>query len=152
MNIKMEEWFSECDKIFKGDGYEFSIVNGFKITHYLEDSTYSILDVRTNDFYSSVTKSDLELINKFGFVDGTRVISYKRNLARVSKYKNLIEDLFKKRKISKSSLKEDPRFYSKQIKNYTIKIHKYNDLLHFYESKVDQFKPKFNILTKQNHE
>lgn len=147
---EIKSWFEECNKVFYCGEYEFSIVNGFKLTHYFDDDTYTIQDTRLNDFYTEVTEEDLKLIKEYGFLDGTGIIMYHRNIDRVKMYISKIEELFTKRKVATKNLRRNKKFYTKQIKNCNVNIHKYNDLLHFYESKIEQFKQKFEILTKNN--
>tara|TARA_R100000541_G_scaffold45224_2_gene52258 strand:+ start:141 stop:569 length:429 start_codon:yes stop_codon:yes gene_type:complete len=140
---EIEVWFKECDRIFVCGGFEFSILNGFKITHYIHNDKYTIQDTRKNDFYTTVSKEDYSIIREYGFVRGTGIIMQKRNVQRVEHYLNKIAEAFSKKKLGKKKLTQDFKFYSKQIKNCDIKIHKYNDLVHFYKSKVKQFETKY---------
>lgn len=147
MNI-MENWFNECSKVFNCGEFRFVISNGFKITHYFEGNIYTIQDTRMNDFYTSVSEEDMKIIMDYGFVNGTGIIMYHRNVRRVEYYLDKIKFTFEKKKRAKKRLNSDKKFFSKQIKNCDINIHNYNDLVHFYKSKVEQFEPKFKQLTQ----
>lgn len=150
---KIADWFRECDKIYRCGEYDFALVNGFKITHYLEDDTYTIQDTRTSDFYTSVSETDMDIIMEYGFVSGTSIIMYKKNLERVEYYLEKIAEIYAKRLRAKKMLKTDRKFYEKQIRNCDANIQINNDMVHFYKSKVNQFEPKFLELTKtQNNE
>ena len=147
MNI-IADWFKECNKIHRCGEYDFAIVNGFKVTHYLEDDTYTIQDARKNDFYTSVSESDMEILMKYGFVIGTSIIMYHRNVQRVEYYLDKLAEVYAKRERAKKMLKTDRTFYSKQIRNANANILANNDMVHYYKSKVEQFEPKFLKLTK----
>jgi|GEM_PF-6917247 len=147
MNI-IKNWFNECNKIFHCGEFRFVVSNGFKITHYLDDDTYTIQDTRLNDFYTSVSEENMDLFMEHGFINGTSIIMYHRNVKRVDFYLGKIKSTFEKKKRAKKNLNSDKKFYSKQIKNCDVNIHNYNDLVHFYKSKVEQFEPKFKQLTK----
>lgn len=147
MNI-IQDWFKECDKIYRFGEYDFSIVNGFKITHYIEDDIYTIQDTRVNDFYTKVSDADMQTLIQYGFVSGTSIIRHKKNLQRVEYYLDKISEIYKKKQLAKKMLKTDPKFYEKQIRNCDYNILLCNDLVHFYKSKVNQFEPKFLELTK----
>jgi len=140
---EIKAWFEEAQKAFNCRDFEFTVVGGFKITHYFEDDTYSIQDTRFTDFYTSVSEADMELFRTEGFVRGANIIMNGRNEARVQKYLELIQGLYVKRAEYKANLKKNPTFYNKRIANCNYNIHNYNDLMHFYKSKVEQF--------KQNH-
>jgi len=140
---EIEVWFKECDRVFVCGSFEFSILNGFKITHYFHNNNYTIQDTRKNDFYTTVSDEDYSIMMEYGFERGTGIIMQKRNIKRVEYYLNKISEAYVKRRQGKKRLDQDFKFYSKQIKNCDIKIHKYNDLVHFYKSKVKQFETKY---------
>ena len=150
---EIESWYKECNKVYDLGEYNFVIVNGFKITHYLESNTYTLQDTRFNDFYTSVSEEDLSVLRKFGFIDGSSIITHQRNINRVELYLQRIADTVDKKLKAKKLINTNQKFYSKQIRNCDINIHKYNDMVHFYKSKVEQFKSRFLILTKtENNE
>lgn len=152
MNI-IEDWFKECSKIYRCGDYDFALVNGFKVTHYLDDDTYTIQDTRLNDFYTSVSEADMKTLREYGLINGTSIIMYHRNINRVEYYLDKIAQTFSKKQLAKKMLKTDTKFYEKQIRNCDVNIQNYNDMVHFYKSKVEQFEPKFFKLTKtQNNE
>jgi hypothetical protein len=136
---EIEGWFNECDKIYYCGSFEFTMLNGFKITHYLDNNSYTIQDVRRNDFYTSVSEGDYSIIRDNGFIKGTSIIANSRNLSRVDMYLEKISQAFVKRRQAKKRLSLDEKFYKKQVRNCDVNIHKYNDLLHFYKAKVSQF-------------
>lgn len=149
----IKDWFEECNKIYRCGEYDFALVNGFKITHYLEDDTYTIQDTRLNDFYTSVSENHLNILSEHGFVNGTNIIMYHRNIERVEYYLEKINSTYSKKRLAKQMLKTDKKFYEKQIRNCDSNINNYNDMIHFYKSKIQQFEPKFLELTKtQNNE
>ena len=151
---EIKEWFEEASiiKVHQGDDHEFAINRGFKVTHYFEDNTYSIQDTRLNDFYTKVSEEHMELFRERGFIIGTNIIMYDRNIKRVSKYLRLIEGLYTKIAKYKENLYKNKSFYTKRIRNCNENIHKYHDLMQFYKSKVDQFKSKSKISIKSKNE
>jgi len=138
---QLQEWFEETDllKVNKLKDHEFNIVNGFKITHYFDDDSYTIQDVRHNDFYSDVVWDDYKIMQEHGFIKGTNTIAYIRNKTRVEEYLRAIEDLYNKRAKYKESLPKNKAFYTKRIRNCNKNIHDSHDMLQFYQSKVEQF-------------
>ena len=124
------------------NSYSFKIIHGFKLTRY-KDGTATILDTRNNDFYTSVSKEDLVNIVLCGINDGTRLLSHSRNEQRVKKYLELLGELFSKKAISESKIKnggkKPKKFYEKQVKNIKANIHEQNYLLQNYKTKVEQF-------------
>tara|TARA_R110000851_G_scaffold295075_1_gene449914 strand:+ start:199 stop:666 length:468 start_codon:yes stop_codon:yes gene_type:complete len=151
---EIKSWFEEAEKVFNCGEYEFTIVGGFKITHYFEDNSYSIQDTRFNDFYSKVSEPDLKVIQENGFIKGASILMYRRNVRRVEKYLTLIQKLYKKREDyskllgkSRVSIKNQNK-YTKGIKNCNFNIHNYNDLMHFYKSKAEQFENNKQVKNK----
>lgn len=140
--------FKECTKIHQCGKYNFAIVNGFKITHYLENDTYTIQDTRKNDFYTSVSESDMDILVRYGLINGTSIIMYNRNVKRVEYYLEKLAAVYSKRERAKKNLKDNRIFYSKQIRNASANILIFNDMVHYYKSKVEQFESKFLKLTK----
>ena len=138
---KLKEWFDEAKviKVFTFKSHEFVIRNGFKIAHYLDDDSYTILDTRLNDFYWDVTQPDMDVLLESGFMQGTDILVYNRNKERVDKYLRLIEELYTKKAKYKKSLNKNKAFYSKRIRNCDKNIHEYHDMMQFYQSKVEQF-------------
>ena len=138
---QLQEWFEETDllKVNKLKDHEFNIVNGFKITHYFDDDSYTIQDVRHSDFYSDVVWDDYKIMQEHGFIKGTNTIAYIRNKTRVEEYLKGIEDLYNKRAKYKESLPKNKAFYTKRIRNCNKNIHDSHDMLQFYQSKVEQF-------------
>tara|TARA_R110000822_G_scaffold5266_10_gene22617 strand:+ start:471 stop:917 length:447 start_codon:yes stop_codon:yes gene_type:complete len=141
-NIK--SWFEEAKavKVYQGEDHEFSIIKGFKVTHYFEDDSYTILDTRLSDFYTKVTKAHKDILCEKGFIKGTSIIMHSRNIKRVNSYLRLIEGLYSKITQYKKSMQKDKVFYRKRIVNCRENIHRYHDLLQFYKSKADQFKKR----------
>lgn len=133
-----ERWFNEVRKlrVFNCDSYEFVIVKGFKITHYFPTDTYTVQDVRFNDFYSEVSEEDLSILTLHGFLKGIDIISYKRNIKRVGNYHRLIEGLYSK--ITQGE-KEGKDNYPKQLRVYNNRIHSHHDLLQLYKSKIKEY-------------
>lgn len=144
----LESWYKECTKIFRCDGYDFALVRGFKITHYLDDDTYTIQDTRKNDFYTSVSESDMDILMEYGFINGTSIIMHYRNINRVEYYLGKIEKLYSKMQLAKKKIKTDRKFYEKQIRNCKTNIQINHDMVHFYQSKLNQFEDRFLELTK----
>lgn len=144
----IQNWYNECTKIFQCSEYDFALVNGFKITHYHEDDTYTIQDTRKNDFYTSVSESDMDILMEYGFINGTSIIMHKRNVERVEYYLERVAHYYAKRVKAKKMLKTNRKFYEKQIRNCADNIQINNDMIHFYKSKVNQFESKFLELTK----
>ena len=141
---EIKDWFEEASiiKVFQSEDHEFSINSGFKVTHYFEDNSYTIQDTRLNDFYTEVSEAHKNIFREKGFIIGTNIIMYDRNIKRVDKYLRLIEGLYAKITEYKKDIKKDRPFYVKRIRNCNENIHKYHDLMQFYKSKVDQFKIK----------
>ena len=148
---EIKHWFNEAKvlKIFKEDGCEFCIKGGFKITHYLEDDSYTILDTRLNDFYTEVSETHKKILRENGCLKGTNIIVNSRNIKRRDKYLRGIEDLYSKKTKYKEVVERNKPFYLKKIRNCNENIHKYHDLLQFYKSKVDQFNTKQQIFKQQ---
>ena len=144
----LEKWFDEAKviKMFSFNNHEYVISKGFKITHYNEDNSYTIQDIRHSDFYNEVSKEDMEVITANGFLEGTNILMYSRNTERVDKYLRLIEVLYAKRTEYKKSLPKNKAFFTKRISNCNRNIHDYHDLMQFYRSKVEQFESKNNKL------
>jgi hypothetical protein len=140
----MKSWFEEASavRVYQEGDHEFSIIKGFKVTHYFEDESYTILDTRLNDFYTKVTEAHKNIFCEKGFLKGTSIIMYGRNVKRVNKYLRLIEGLYSKISEYKKSLQKNKVFYTKRIANCRQNIHEYHDLLQFYKSKVDQFEKR----------
>ena len=138
---QLKKWFEEASviKVFTCKTHEFIIRKGFKITHYFEDDTYSILDTRFNDFYTAVSEEDMTLLVSHGFIKGTNIIMYNRNVVRVDNYIKRIEDLYVKKAKYKKLLPRNKPFYTKRIRNCSEGIHNYHDLLQFYQAQVEQF-------------
>lgn len=140
----MEEirgWFEEAKvlRVYNCGDHEFTIEKGFKVTHYFEDDTYSVLDTRFNDFYTEVSEANMKIFRDNGFLKGTNIIMYERNVRRVDRYLRLIEGLYTKIASYKKLLSKDKVFYTKRIKNCKENIHDYHDLMQLYKSRVDQF-------------
>lgn len=144
----LKKWFDEASaiKMFSFNNYEYVISKGFKITHYNEDDSYTIQDIRHSDFYNVVSPEDMEVINANGFLEGTNILTYNRNTERVDRYLRLIEALYGKRAEYKKSLYKNKAFYTKRINNCNKNIHDYHDLMQFYRSKVEQFEYTINKL------
>lgn len=140
----LKKWFEEVDvdKTFITEGSEFVINKGFKITHYFEDDSYTIQDVRHSDFYTEVSDWDLETMESHGFLAGTAVILHSRNVERVQKYLRQIEVLYANRARYKEGLSKNKPFYTKRIRNCNKNIHDYHDMMQFYQAKVEQFEIK----------
>lgn len=142
---EIKSWFQEADhKIFNCGDYEFIINKGFKITHYFEDDDYTIQDTRHNDFYKSVSEADMEIIQTHGFLKGTSIIMHKRNQFRVEYYLERIRKLYVKKGTPQKS-DETKAQYLKRIKNCNENIHNFNDLMHFYMAKVEQFNKRLKL-------
>ena len=141
---RLKEWFEEVcpNKVFTSKTCNFVIQKGFKITHYYDDDSYSILDTRFNDFYNSVSKHDMDLFKAYGFVKGTNMIMYGRNLIRVESYMNNIEELYVKKAKYQKLLPKSEQFYTKRIKNCSENIHRLHDMMQFYQAQVEQFESK----------
>lgn len=138
---QIQKWFEESRllKVFTFRDHEFIIENGFKITHYFDDNSYSIQDTRQSDFYSEVSQEDLKVMQEHGFIKGARTITYTRNKSRVAEYIKSIEGLYRMKAKYKKSLPKNKAFYTKRIRNCSKNIHDYHDMLQFYQSKVEQF-------------
>ncbi len=157
---QLEQWFEEASviKVFTGESYEFVIRKGFKITHYFEDDSYTIQDTRFNDFYTKVSEADMEQFVLHGFIKGTDILMNNRNINRVKKYIKKIEDTYVKRKSSVKlgkrtkgftpkhikTVAQNKAFYTKAVNNCNINIHKYHDMMQFYQAKIDQFNGQQN--------
>ena len=141
---QLKRWFEEvCStKVFDCGNHRFVARKGFKITYYIEDGSYTILDIRTNDFYTEVLESDIKILTKYGFIKGTDLIRYNRSLARVKDYIHKIEGTYAKKARYKTLLHENELFYTKRIKNCNENIHKYHDMMQFYKAQVEQFENK----------
>jgi hypothetical protein len=100
------------------------------------------LDTRFNDFYNSVSKHDMDLFKAYGFVKGTNMIMYGRNLIRVESYMREIETLYIKKAKYQKLLPKNERFYTKRIKNCSENIHRLHDMMQFYQAQVEQFESK----------
>ena len=136
-------WFEEeLKRIWNCGEYEFIMSRGFKITHYFDDDTYSIQDMRTNDFYTEVTEPDLMIFQEHGFLKGTSIIMYSRDVVRVKTYLEMIRKLYIKRKKYAAKLSTRRDFYSKRIRNCNENIEKFNASMQFYRLKVEQFENK----------
>jgi len=138
---ELKKWFDEAStiKVFSFNSYEYVISRGFKITHYLDDNSYTIQDTRHSDFYNEVSQEDMNVFINEGFLQGTKILMYNRNTERVDKYLRLIESLYSKKAKYKKSLHKNKAFYTKRISNCNKNIHDYHDLMQFYRSKVEQF-------------
>ena len=144
----LKEWFDEAKviKVFTFRSHEFVIRNGFKITHYLDDDSYTILNIRQSDFYCNVTQPDMDIFMEHGFIKGADIAVYKRNVVRVDKYLRLIEELYTKKAKYKKSLNKNKAFYTKRIRNCDKNIHEYHDMMQFYQSKVEQFENRKQLI------
>ena len=138
---QLKQWFEEAGviRIFTCKNHNFILRKGFKITHYLEDDTYSIVDTRFNDFYTTVSEADMKIFIEKGFVKGTNIIMYNRNVERVADYISKIEGTYVKRDKYKKLLPKNKPFYTKRIKNCNDNIHRYHDMMQFYQAQVEQF-------------
>lgn len=139
---EIKNWFEESNAaIHSFDEFEFIIYKGFKITHYFEDDTYSLQDTRHCDFYKSVSDSDLKIIRENGFVRGTNIIMYHRNVNRVQSYLDMIGKLYTKRKVAKSQLDKGikPQLNLKRIRTCNENIEKLNATMQFFRLKVEQY-------------
>lgn len=152
---QLKEWFEEASviKVFTSRTHEFVIRKGFKITHYFEDDSYTIQDTRFNDFYTPVSEDDMKIFIDKGFITGTNIIMNDRNIIRVKKYIKKIEGSYVKRKLAKAlgkrtkgfspkhikTVAQNKAFHAKAVNNCNINIHKYHDMMQFYQAKIDQF-------------
>lgn len=145
---QLQKWFEEAKviKVFTFDDHEFVIRNGFKITHYIEGDLYTIQDIRLNDFYDEVTEQDLTILIEKGFIQGTDIIMYYRNVKRVDMYLRSIEELYNKRAEYMKRLPKNKPFYTKRIRNCNKNIHDNHDMMQFYQAKVEQFESKNNLI------
>lgn len=138
---ELKQWFEEAStiKVYSNSTQRYVMRKGFKITHYLEDDTYTILDTRLNDFYTEVSEADMKIFMNKGFVKGTNIIMYGRNVARVKSYLSKIADLYTKKVKYKGLLTKNKPFYTKQLKNCDENIHKNHEMMQFYKAQVEQF-------------
>lgn len=141
---QLQQWFEEASviKIFTSKTHEFVIQRGFKISHYFEDNSYSILDTRFSDFYTNVSEVDMSILIEKGFLEGTNIIMYNRNVMRVKDYVSKIENLYVKKAKYKKLVTKNKPFYTKRIKNCSENIHRYHDMMQFYQAQVEQFENK----------
>lgn len=143
---ELKSWFEELgiNNIYTFKDHEFAVVKGFKLTRYFDKDLYTVQDTRLNDFYNEVSKPDMEILLNNGFLKGVDIIGYKRNVKRVNRYLRLIESLYGKRAKYNKSLEKNKSFYGKRIRNCNENIHKYHDMMQFYQSKVEQFERQNN--------
>lgn len=138
-----ESWFKECKesgvKVHQHMGEQFVIYKGFKIIKRGEE--YSSVDVRKNDFYSPISKEDIGVINRRGFIKGVGILSHRRNKRRVGIYRALISRVRRELKLYHSGLRESSRkeFFKKKIRNAELRIDKSKTLLALYKTRVAQF-------------
>lgn len=126
-------WFEECkthpsSKSPTADTY---IYKGYKLT----DST--ILNVRLNDFYKSITEKEMETFSQYGFITGADLLCYRRNKRRVSNYTKTLERLYQARGEYKQKCNEE--YYAKKLVNCEDRILYYLDLLLLYKSRVVRY-------------
>ena len=136
-------WFRDCVesgvRVHQHMGEQFVIYKGFKVIE--KGGKYTALDVRKGDFYSPISKGDVLVFDRHGFVKGVNLISHTRNKRRVSLYTNLIDRLRRDLATYQSSLMESSlkAFYIKKVRNAELKIDKSVTLLALYKTKVTQY-------------
>ncbi len=139
---QVKKWYKESEKtlkVFTTADYNFILYKGFKISSYPDDY-YRIEDVRHNDFYSKLTKPDLLILEKEGFIRGSDIIMHNRDLRRIKILEKKIEKLYSDKDRFKSLLSRDETFYSKRIKNCDEAIETTSNLLFLFKIREKQFK------------
>jgi len=141
---EIKKWYEEvilCQRPHQRYDSEYIIYKGFKITK-LND-TFTLKDVRWSNFYNDVSKTNLNILRKHGFIKGVDIIGYKRDVKRIKSYKKRITRLYDKRKIFKKQMDEDRRLNTKRIRNINLRIDDYVSFIFFYQVRVNQFKIKY---------
>lgn len=145
--MNLQTWYNKAVKIgthtYVGDNCEFLIYKGFKISKFPD--RFSIQNVRTSDFYSNVSDEDMEVLKKEGFIKGSDTLSYERNKVRFTEYIKTLEKLYENRKEYLTKYDNNPKFYTKRLKNCEEGLCKYSDLLFFYKAKILQYEQIYNI-------
>lgn len=145
----IEEWLHEY--MTSGAGIKhrsregvFIIYKGFKIVQ--SDEGVHILDVRRNDFYNPVSKKNLSILKKYGFIKGCDMIMYHRDRRRVYRYRDLLEKKYRERDDLRSRRKEmtNKRF---NVKAQSLErlMRGYVDKVFFYETRKNQLEIKYNL-------
>lgn len=143
---QLKKWFEEAEKhtkVFRDKTSLFIIYKGFKITKSIDK--YFIQDVRFRDVYSEVSPKDNKILQEFGFIKGVDLITFNRDLARARIYTIRTEKFYK---VRDSLQKSDPKFSSK-MSNCIDNINKSLDLMFYYQTRVNQFKIKYNGKNKK---
>lgn len=140
----LENWYKEAvdygsPEFQNYSGSKFIIYKGFKIT--LVNNEYRMEDTRKSDFYSEVTKPDMKLFHKHGFIKACDIMMNKRNLLRVDKFTKNLEKLY----TEKQSLIKKKETKTQKYNNIINSIYKYIDLLQTYKSRVAQHELKYSV-------
>ena len=99
------KWFDQVDALIESarvDGLESKAViyRGFKIEIF--DTSAYLFDVRHRDLYTPVSKKNLKLMEKLGFVMACNKISLERNQQQIERSKRLMATMATKQKRLKS--------------------------------------------------
>lgn len=144
----MKDWFVEASH--NRDTVKITVKNakhliyrGFKLTK-IGDS-YSIVDVRTNDFYSEVKEDDLRVFEDRGFIAGADYLVYNRDCERVKAYTKRVSRLLQLKESYQQKRLQNKPFFDKRIKNCITNWEIFSELLAFYSARKVQLNRKYNF-------
>jgi len=143
----IKRWFNEAYQsglhYQKTKREEFILYKGFRLT--LIEGMYSILNTRESDYYDQVREKYVLVLRKNGFVRGSRMIAYRRDLKRVDMYTKKLKDLYKAFQTGYQNLlfDDNTKYHNKKIGIIESKIQDTIVLLATYKARVKQYEQQY---------
>lgn len=124
---------------------KYVLYKGFKLS--CNDGEYSIVDIRTNNFYTDVKPKDLKVFKEQGFIQGACYLMYIRDCKRIPYYEKRLERLheLKAEFEKKLLLQQKVEFCKKRIRNCSDNIKAIGDLIVYFSDRRDKHQKKYNF-------
>lgn len=147
---KEETWFREASRNTESRSIstptgKHVFYKGFKLSNI--EGNYTVVDVRMTDFYNKISREDLEMLDKHGFIKGADLLMYARDITRVATYTGMVER-FTRMKVGfegKLSQKQSESFAEKRIRNCETNLELLDELMSFYSTRLSNTKIKYKI-------
>ena len=141
--MELRDWYS-LNVPYRNNNSVF--YKGFKITKN-DDSDYTIEDTRFTDMYTPLSEKDKSILTELGFIKGCDYLMYRRDLKRITLYKNRIKSFQDKIVYHKNKLGTDDQtsFHLKRIRNCNDGIAHFQSLVLQYTARKEDFLNKYEL-------
>ena len=142
---KLKDWYGDAlnftnEHTFRGG--TFIMYKGFKITKEDKEGTYEIVLTRESEFYQSISKRHLRVLNRHGFIKGCDRISLAYHTDEIVRLKKYVVEMYGKRGTAKRLMSQDVRLNTKRVKLLNNNISIALDQVFMHQSKISQLKRK----------